>query len=221
MEDNELIASFEPRLKGWVLVLAFDDVEDMLLEQEKVQALFRRDRDDHGNELPQVETLWMGQTQFGERRLMAGQVAVGALVSSVAGLEEVQQARRAWAQKRLLTSSRLPAKQGTSEGWHPSTDQMDMFDKWAEEVLEPNPAGSESWAPRIKASVARDGFNWYCQDHDRPDLQLHGVPGGKAFSGMLRAMFPEALAVRRQEQNVYYHGLKRREGVNPKYFKRS
>jgi hypothetical protein len=220
VQDNELIASFEPRLKGYVLVLAFDDIEDMLLQQERIQALFRNTRDDEGKPLPQVETLWMGQSQYGERSLMSGQVRVGALVSSEAGLVEVQNARKEWAQNRMMTTTTLPSKQGTAEPWRANTEQMDMIVKWAQDVLEPHPAGNTDGTPRIKSGIAREGYNWFCLDHDRPELRLEGVPGGKAFSGALQSIFPKELRVDRLGNNVYFYGLRRKQGANPKHFKR-
>jgi hypothetical protein len=223
MEDNELIASFEPKLKGWVLVLAFDDLEEMLLEQERIQSLHRQERDDEGAPLPQVEALWMGQSQFGQRSMMANQIRMGVLIASEAGLKEVAEARRAWAQSRMQATSMLPAQQGRSEAWHPSVEQIDMLEKWAAECLEPHPAGGEEWTPRIKTHIAREGFNWYCVDHKRPDLQLLGTSGGRAFSGAIQSLFPKVAIARRGEtgNNVYIHGLKRRDGVNPKYFRRT
>jgi hypothetical protein len=220
LEDNELIASFEPEVKGYVLVLAFDDLEEMLLEQERIQALHRADRDEEGAALPQVETLWMGQSQFGRRSMMGGQVAVGALVSSEAGLEEIATARRAWAQKRMQASSAITVGRGMSASWNPSTEQMDMIERWAEDCIEPDPAGSEEWTKRIKVSVAREGFKQFCLDRDRPDLSFEGSAGGKAFAATLKQMFGSALAVRRSDAgHPYLHGLRRRDGVNRRYFK--
>lgn len=220
MEDNELIASFEPTGRGWVLVMAFDDLEELLLEQERIQALHRADRDEEGTVLPQVETLWMGQSQFGMRHLMNGQVATGLLVSSVANLEETASARRAWAQKRMQTSSAITVGRGMSASWNPSTDQMDMLERWAEDCIEPDPAGSEEWTKRIKVSVAREGFKQYALDRDRPDLSFEGSNGGKAFAAVIKQMFQGAVAVRRSDAgHPYLHGLKRRDGVNRRYFK--
>lgn len=221
MQDNELIASFEPQLAGYVLVLAFDSLEEMLLEQERIQANHRLDRDEEGTVLPQVETMWMGQSQVGTRLLMSDQIKTQLLVASVAGLEEIERARREWAQQRMQASAALVATQGVSSGWAPSSDQLDMLERYALEVLEPHPAGSGEHSPRVKLYVAREGFNWFCKDHDRPDLQFAGSTGGRAFSGVLQAMFPDDVRVRRgQGNNPYLHGLRRKEGVNPKYFKR-
>lgn len=220
MQDNELIASFEPKLKGWVLVMAYDSLEDMFLDQERITAAHRQVVDDEGVALPQVETLWLGESQFGQRLLMSDQISTGLLVSSVAGLKEIELARRGWAQDRMRQTSRLELKKGTSVGWVMSVEQMDIFDRYGMEVLEPSPAGNNPGSPRIKTHIARQGFNFYCMDHDRPDLQLNGVSGGKAFSGALQAMFPEAVAVLQDESgNPYYHGLSRKEGVNRKYFR--
>ena len=222
MQDNELLASFEPRLAGYVLVMAFDDLEELLLEQERIQANHRQERDAEGAMLPQVETLWMGQSQVGQRSLMADEIQLLGLIASTAGLKEIEEARRGWARSRMQASAMLESKRGVSLAWAPSTEQMDMLEKYALEVLEPNPAGNGEGSPRIKLHLAREGFNWYCKDHDRPDLQFVGTAGGRAFSAVLQTMFPDDAAVRRGEgNNPYMHGLRRKSGVNPKYFKRS
>lgn len=220
MQDNELIASFEPKLAGYVLVLAFDDMEEMLLEQERIQASHRLEVDDEGTPLPQVSTLWMGQSQFGERHLMAGQIRVGALVASEAGLEETRVARQGWARNRMQQNSMIPAGRGMSQAWHPSSEQMDMLNKWALEVVERNPAGRAEWVKRIKVSTAREGYNHFAADQDRPDLQFGGTNGGRAFSAAVQSMFPDDVAVLRSDGgHPYIHGLVRRQGVNPRYFK--
>jgi hypothetical protein len=222
MQDNELIASFEPRKAGWVLVMQFDELEDMLLEQERIHALHRQDRDDEGAPLPQVETLWMGETQVGGREMMAGQVRTALLVASEAGMRETEEARRSWAQSRMQASTLLPVSRGVSEGWAPSSDQVDMLRKWAAECTEPAPAGGGESSPRIKTNVAREGFNLFARDHGRPDLSFLGSAGGRAFSRVLQNLLPDSVQVRRgSASNVYIHGLQRREGTNPKYFKRA
>jgi hypothetical protein len=222
MQDNELLASFEPKLVGYVMVLAFDDLEEMLLEQERIQANHRQVRDDEGNLLPQVDTLWMGQSQYGERSMMAGQIRLGALIASEAGITEIQQARKAWAQSRMQQNSMLPAEQGMSEAWHPSTEQMDMLAQYTQHVVEPNPAGRANWTKRIKVSVARAGFNEFAQDQGRPDLQFTGSNGGKAFSAALQSLFPDEVAVLRSAGgHPYVHGLRRREDANPRYFRQA
>jgi hypothetical protein len=97
---------------------------------------------------------------------------------------------------------------------------MDMTERYAELVLEPHPAGNGEHTPRIKVSVARDGYNWFARDRDRADLVFEGSAGGRAFSAVLQAMFPEEVVVRRSEAgHPYIHGLRRKDGVNRKYFR--
>jgi len=220
VQDNELIASFKPETKGWVLVLAFDDLGEALIEQERIMALHREDRNEEGEALPQVETLFLGPAQYGERKLMAGGITTGLLVASTQGLAETAEARRDWARQRMQRSSAITVKRGMSAAWNPSNDQMDMLERWSEECLEPDPAGSEEWSKRIKVSVAREGFRQFCLDRDRPDLAFEGSNGGKAFSAALRLIFRDVVQVRRSDAgHPYIHGLMRREGVNRRYFR--
>jgi hypothetical protein len=220
VQDNELIASFEPKTRGWVLVMAFDDLGEALIEQERIQALHREDRDEEGAALPQVETLFLGPAQYGERKLMAGGITTGLLVASTQALNETAEARRDWARQRMQRSSVITVKRGVSAEWAPTNDQMDMLERWAEDVLEPDPAGNEGWTRRIKVSVAREGFRQFALDRDRPDLAFEGSNGGKAFSAALQAMFSGAAAVRRSEAgHPYVHGLRRKDGANRRYFR--
>jgi hypothetical protein len=220
MEDNELIASFEPKLRGYVLVVAFDDLESMFLEQERIQANFRQTRDDEGKPLPQTETLWMSESQLGERQMMAGQVRTGLLVTSEARIKEIEEARRGWAQTRMQRHAVIKAQQGVSSGWEPDTEQHDFTVKWVENVLELHPAGRDN-SPRIKVSVAREGFRQFCLDHDCPELAYSGTIGGRQFSAVLKDIFQDDIKVLQNDGRThsYIHGLCRKEGVNRRYFR--
>jgi hypothetical protein len=67
--------------------------------------------------------------------------------------------------------------------------------------------------------LIREGFNRYAVDYGRPDLQLVGTPGGRAFADYVRSRFRDGeVEYVRVSNNPYFRGMRRREGAKRDWF---
>lgn len=213
-QDNEIMEFFDPKPAGYVLVLRFDSLEAMLQAQENVMASNRRFEE--GRRLPdQVETALMARPLLGSHRLFDH---FDTLLIAATDDDRllIESARRDWAAQRSLRESPVPTDFQMSESWRPSAELLDNLEKWDTEAVDEHPAGGDG--PRVKTGRVRAGYNCYCRDIGRPDLQLHGSSGGKVLSAFLQSRHRERMAKRDQGSNSYYHGLRRKEGAKQEWF---
>lgn len=216
MSDGELIQSWSPGGPSYVLVLQFQDPEDMFLAQERLtQQLCGWT--DQGDRFDRMETVFMAYGQTGCRTLLDGQVETVLAVSPAGEVASAKRLRQAWAEERMMAVAPGLANLRLSEAWAPSVEQQDWFDKWSEEVVEPHPGGPEA-SKRHKTGWVRGGFNQYVYDHGRPDLRFLGSGGGRAFSALMQARFKAELEVRYQGNNAFYHGIQQREAARKDWF---
>ena len=214
MDDNELIASFEPSGGRYLLVLAFDDVEDMVKTRERTLANLCG-WTDQGDRIDKVEVVAMTRGAYGQRSGVDGSVALKLLVSSAQDDEDMEQLRKSIAIEEI--KRRAPIGALVAERWKPSPEHMDMLEKWAEEaiaVFEP----VNDWRPRAKPARIRKGYNSFCEDHGAPELTLHGIHGGRALVDFLKLRFGDDLQYLYDPNNPYIQGLYRKPNAKQSWF---
>lgn len=213
-DDAETIAGFEPGPGRYVLLLAFDDLEEMAKIRELV--LNRTcGWTDEGDRFDKAEVLAMTRGAVGARPMMDGSVVGRLVVSSADDDERLEQLRREIALVEM--QRRAPIAAAIAERWKPSPEQMDMLEKWAEEAIAVYPAG-ERWRPRAKPARIRKGYNAFCEDHGAPELGLGGVHGGRALVDFLRMRFRDGMEYVPDPSNPYVQGLHRKEGAKRSWF---
>lgn len=214
MNDPEIIASFEPGGRRYVLVLEFDELEDMVQARQRIVASMCGWTDE-GERYDKVEVRTMTSGSVGSRS-MAGGALVGTLVVSSAEDE-----RRLELMRRELVLAeqkrRAPIGRIAIEAWKPSDEHMDMLEKWAKEAVAIYPA-EERWQPRAKTSRVREGYNSFAEDHGRPDLRLHGVHGGRVFADFIRVRFGPEDRVIHIGNNSYFQGLYRKPSAKASWY---
>jgi hypothetical protein len=214
VDDSELIASFEPSGGRHLLVMAFDDVEDMVLARERLVASFCGWTDE-GERFDKAEVLAMTRGALGRREMLAGSVVGRLIVSSAEDDEALERLRKAVALRTV--KRRTPVGATITEKWRPGPEQLDMLEKWADEAIAAYPAGG-GWRPKTKPARIRKGFNAFCEDHGAPELALVGVHGGRALVDFLRARFRDEFEYLPDPSNPYIQGLHRKSGAKRSWF---
>lgn len=214
MNDPEIIASFEPGGRKYVLVLEFDELEDMVQARQRIVASMCGWTDE-GERYDKVEVRTMTSGSVGSRP-MAGGALVGTLVVSSAEDERRMELTR---REIVLAEQKRRAPVGSMivESWRPSDEHLDMLEKWAETAVAVYPAG-EGWQPRAKTGRVREGYNVFALDHGREDLQLHGVHGGRVFADFIRVRFPGEGRYAQFGGNPYFVGLYRKPEAKRDWF---
>lgn len=212
--DGEIIAAWEPGPARFVLVLAFDELEDMARARELTLSAMCGWTDE-GERFDRAEVVAMTRAAVGTRPMLGGSVTTRLLVSSAEQDRDLEEARRALAVQDL--KRRAPVGATVVDKWKPDVQQVDLLERWAEDAITAYPAG-ERWRPRAKPARIRKGFNSYAEDHGAPEAQLHGIHGGRALVDFLRARFPDELEYVADPSNPYVQGLHRKEGAKRSWF---
>lgn len=216
-EDGELVASFSPGAPKYMVVLAFDDVLDALEAQERIMAKYCGWEED-GTRFDKVQTLLLAHGQPARREFFGGEVLIQGAVTTQTSVAETERDRKAWAQTRMQQSGLALGSRRLADAWSPGPELLDLFDRWADEAVEVDPAGVER-GNRRKTGTVRNGFNSFLADHGRPDLMLGGTAGGRVFSSMVRKRFADDSAVvTAGGSNTYFVGLRRKPGSKPSWF---
>lgn len=213
-EDGHVMALFDPKPAGYVLVLGFSKLEDMLQVQEHTMGLNRK-FDDDGRRLDEtVETVTMGRAIVGTHELFGHfEGTLIAVTNDDKALTE--QARRDWSAERSIRQGPTSAVVPLAERWAPTSEQSDWLDKWRDEVIEPHPAGENG--PRVYTRNLTQGFNSFVTDHRRDDLRLSGIAGGRAVSGMVQAWFDIRPLRDASNANPHFKGIQRRPDAKPSW----
>ncbi len=214
MDDGELIASFDPAGGRYLLVLAFDDVEDMVKARHRVIRDFCGWTED-GDRFDRAEVIALSRGAVGKREAFGGTVCLRLLVSSAEDDASLEQLRKAVALEEV--KHRAPIGASITEAWQLGPEQMDMLEKWADEVVETYPAG-KGWRPKAKTARIRQGYNTFCVDHGAPELQVIGVHGGRAFVEFLRTRFRDEFEYVLSGSNPYSVGLYRKPTAKRGWF---
>lgn len=212
--DGEFIASFEPGGKKNVLVLAFDELEDLLQARQRIVTSMCG-WTDTGERYDRVQVLAMTQGAVGARPMLDGSVVGTLVVSSAEDDRRLEITRREVVLEEM--KRRAPLSSAVVEAWKPSDEHIDMLERWAEDAVQIYPAGG-SWQPRAKTSRVREGFNAYVVDHGRPDLQLVNVHGGRVFADFIRLRFAAPDRYVQVSSNPYFQGLQRKPGAKKEWF---
>jgi hypothetical protein len=213
-DDGELVASFEPGGQRHVLVVAFDELQDMVRARERIVSEMCGWTDE-GERYDRAEVLAMVAAAYGERPLLDGSIVGRLLVSSRENDESMEGLRRHLVKQEM--QRRAPLAFEVPDAWKPGPEHYDMLEKWADEAVAVAPAG-EGWRPRAKTARVREGYNAFVHDHGRDDLALHGVHGGRAFVDFVRRRFEGEAEYARNGSNPYVVGLYRKPGARGKWF---